>query len=202
MKSLRADGRYCKSIQLNGNAKLKNCIDEYGIWLKYMQFNVLALKDCPYSSAGCRSVCYATKGHHVFPNVIESRQRAHDWSMREDFADCVIYTITTEMKNSRKFKNARVIFRIHESGDFYNIKYLRKWLKIWEHFMDDEQIIFTFYTKSFIFFLQLTEEEKNTLRQLQSKGRVSVNLSLDDTTDLKQKSRALELIAQFPKSNI
>lgn len=201
MKARRNNAMYCKSLQLNGNAKLTNCMDEYGVWHKYMQFNVLALLDCPFKSKGCAKVCYATKGHHVFPNVKESRQRAHDYSMRDDFSEMMIYTINTEMKYSRKFQNAKVILRIHESGDFYNLKYLRKWLKIWTAFRDDEQILFTFYTKSFLYFLQLTAEEKEMLKDLQAVGRVSVNLSMDDTTSPEQRARYLQMLATFPKSN-
>ena len=62
----------------------------------------------------------------------------------------MIYTIETELSSSR-YEGKKVVFRIHESGDFYNVEYFRKWAKVAEHFENDDRIIFLAYTKSVAF---------------------------------------------------
>ena len=64
----------------------------------------------------------------------------------------MIYTIETELQTA-KYNNKRVIFRIHESGDFYNMEYTEKWIAIVKHFENNPQIIFLAYTKSITYFI-------------------------------------------------
>jgi hypothetical protein len=64
----------------------------------------------------------------------------------------MIYTIEKRL-NSKAFSGKKCIFRIHESGDFYNVEYTRKWIKICKHFENDERITFLAYTKSISYFV-------------------------------------------------
>jgi hypothetical protein len=41
----------------------------------------------------------------------------------------MIYTIEKRL-NSKAFNGRKAIFRIHESGDFYNVGYTRKWIDL------------------------------------------------------------------------
>lgn len=47
-----------------------------------------------------------------------------------------------------KAKDKLVIVRIHASGDFYNLDYFSKWVKIANYFKGNEKILFQAYTKS------------------------------------------------------
>ena len=199
LKEQRNDPRYTCSLLLHGNGKLLDFDDpESCISYRYAQFNQRAIKDCPLRSEGCEAVCYATKGNHQFPEVKASRERSHAESLREDFPERILYTISVE-KQSKRYKNAVMLIRLHESGDFYSVQYLRKWVKIWKSLPDGVKVVL--YTKSFPFFLMLTEEEKEIIRETMHSGKLSMNLSMDDTTTTAQKVAYLRMLKEFPLCN-
>lgn len=201
LKSMRENALYTSALILHGNGKLKDFDNpETGESFRYAQLNTRAIKDCPFRSEGCEAVCYATKGNHVFPSVQESRERSYQETLRPDFAEALTYTIRVE-KKSRRYANAVMLIRVHESGDFYSLQYLRKSLRAWATFRPDDGVQFVFYTKSFRFFLMLTDEEKETLNRLLNVGVVVMNLSMDDTTTAEQKMAYLNMILSFPKAN-
>ena len=192
---------FTRSIIPHGNGKLLDYDDlESCMSYRYAQFNLIPIKDCPFRSDGCEEVCYATKGNHQFPSVMQSRIRSHTESLREDFAPAVEYTLRYHME-TKHFKGTVMIVRIHESGDFYSVQYLRKWVQIWKAFFADENIIFVLYTKSFPFFLMLTEEEKNVIHSMMKAGKLSINLSIDDTTSKAQKVAYLNMLKEYPLCN-
>jgi hypothetical protein len=96
----------------------------------------------------------------------------------------MIYTIECALE-SKRYKGSTMILRLHESGDFYSLEYLRKWLNIFKHFSEHKNIIFCFYTKSFQFFKQLDNEERMFLKTLVKKGIVAMSVSVDDTSSIK-----------------
>ena len=93
-----------------------------------------------------------------------------------------------------------MIIRIHESGDFYSLQYLRKWVEIWKN-LEDENVLFVFYTKSFPFFLMLTDEEKEIIRHMMKSGKLAMNLSIDDTTTKEQMIAYLKMLKEYPLAN-
>lgn len=201
LKALRSNPLYTSALLKRGNGKLKDYEDIIkGVKYRYAQVNVRALVDCPFRSAGCEKVCYATKGNHQFTSVKESRERSYKETKRKDFAKAMTYTINVE-KRSRRYAGAVMVVRIHESGDFYSIQYLRKWLKVWRSFLKNDGVVFVFYTKSFRFFNMLSKAEKKALRKLQRVGRVAMSASLDDTTTQAQIMEYLELQKNFPLTN-
>ena len=191
---------FTPSLIPHGNGKLLDYDDaESCISYRYAQFNTRAIADCPFRSKGCEAVCYATKGNHQYPSVKDSRSRSHEESKRDDFAIRMEYTVRYHL-NTKRFKGCVMIIRIHESGDFYSVQYLRKWIKIWES-LENEPVLFVFYTKSFPFFLMLTEQEKNMIRRMMKAGKLAMNLSIDDTTSKKQLTAYLQMIADYPLAN-
>jgi hypothetical protein len=82
--------------------------------------------------------------------VLPSRERNFEESKNPDFVENMIYTIETELTR-KKYNGKQVVFRIHESGDFYNLEYTRKWVEIARHFSDRENLVFLAYTKSLWF---------------------------------------------------
>lgn len=191
---------FSPSLIPHGNGKLLDYDDvENGISFRYSQFNTRAIVDCPFRSAGCEAVCYATKGNHQFPSVKDSRSRSFEESKRDDFPLRMGYTIRYHM-NTKRYKGTVMILRIHESGDFYSLQYLRKWVQIWKD-LEGMPVLFVFYTKSFPFFLMLTEEEKNIIRRMMKSGQLSMNLSIDDTTSARQRIAYLEMMKEYPLAN-
>lgn len=202
LSSLRGDPRYLKSVILSGNGKLLDYDDpETGERFRYMQFSTRALHDCPFASDGCKAICYATKGNHNFPSVKTSRARAKADSMEDDFSDRMIYTIRAE-QNSGRYSGAHTLFRLHESGDFYSLAYLRKWVRTWADFRAESFITFVFYTKSFPLFLLLDDSEAEIVNDCLRRGVIAMSLSLDDTTTPEQMTAALRVKARFPLANI
>ena len=196
----KSNPMFTASLIPQGNGKLLDYDDEKtGIMFRYAQFNTRAILDCPFRSAGCEAVCYATKGNHQFPSVKDSRFRSYEESKREDFSNRIEYTIRYHM-TTKRYKGTVMILRIHESGDFYSVQYLRKWIQIWKN-LEDESVLFVFYTKSFPFFLMLTEEEKEIIRRMMKSGKLAMNLSIDDTTDARQKLAYLDMVREYPLAN-
>lgn len=201
MKLSKKNELFTESLIPHGNGKLLDYDNpETGEKFRYAQFNTRAIIDCPFRSKGCERVCYATKGNRVFPSVKNSRSRSYEESKREDFPIRIEYTIRYHLE-TKHFKGTVMIIRIHESGDFYSVQYLRKWVKVWKAFENDGSVLFVFYTKSFRFFLMLTEEEKNIIRHMMASGKLSINLSMDDTTSAEQRIAYLEMLKEFPLCN-
>lgn len=98
----------------NGNSKLK----KDGIW----SFNLVPIKHCPMAGS-CKKFCYATVGQQAFPSGVARRERAFLATQAPDFVERMI----AEVKRSK----AKIV-RIHDSGDFYSLKYFQSWCKIAE----------------------------------------------------------------------
>ena len=95
---------------------------------------------CPFA-ADCVKFCYAQKGNYTrFPVVKESQEKKYLLTKEDNFVDLITAAI--------KRKKATHI-RIHDSGDFYSINYLLKWVNIAN---DNPGVTFYAYTKSIQFF--------------------------------------------------
>lgn len=147
-KERKADSRYL-NINVNGNMKLKNNDS-----LRFMIWNLPAVKTCPFATKHCKAACYALKAERQYPDCRFSRASNLKRSQRDDFVSNMIYTIETEL-DTPKFKGKQVVFRIHESGDFYNLAYTAKWLEIARHFENTRNLVFMAYTKSIGYFVEL-----------------------------------------------
>lgn len=148
------------NVNVNGNNKLKNNENT-----RFMIWNLPAQKTCPFATEMCKKACYAKKAERVYPQVLPSRERNHTESLTADFVENMIFTIET-LLNSKAFKNKKAVFRIHESGDFYNYEYTKKWCDIVKHFENDSRIVFLAYTKSIPFFVRYVLEVGNVPENL------------------------------------
>ena len=123
-----------KKTSLKNNAKIFN-------------FSIPAYKTksgkvtCPFAAA-CVKYCYAQKGNYTrFPIVQELMEQKYEISKQNNF---------NSLMNSEIKKKKATHIRIHDSGDFYSVKYLAKWIQIAEF---NPSIIFYAYTKSIKFFV-------------------------------------------------
>lgn len=130
----------------HGNKKLvPNARISFLIW------NLPAVMTCPYATEHCKKACYALKAERNYPDCLPSRKNHFDISRGSDFVLRMIFTISAELDRPVN-KNKKVVFRIHESGDFYNAEYTDKWLEIMRYFENDKRIVFVAYTKSVKYF--------------------------------------------------
>tara|TARA_R110001606_G_scaffold374683_1_gene532607 strand:+ start:1057 stop:1659 length:603 start_codon:yes stop_codon:yes gene_type:complete len=123
-----------KKTSLKNNAKIFN-------------FSIPAYKTksgkvtCPFAAA-CVKYCYAQKGNYTrFPIVQELMEKKYEISKQNNF---------NSLMNEEIKKKKATHIRIHDSGDFYSIKYLAKWIQIAEY---NKEVIFYAYTKSIKFFV-------------------------------------------------
>lgn len=96
----------------------------------------------------CKEICYAYKrqsGREVI--VYGSRKNNYDATQSVDFANEMIKKIKGTIKYYKN-KKVKIIYRIHESGDFYHIDYLDKWVEIANNFKENKNVIFMAYTKN------------------------------------------------------
>jgi hypothetical protein len=201
IKQAKENKLFTDSIIAHGNGKLLDYDnEETGERIRYAQYNLPAVKTCPFRSAGCEIVCYATKGNHCFPSVVESREKAFEVSKRDDFSAVIVHTVET-LQMTKRYKGNVMQLRLHESGDFYNLAYLRKWVKAWETLAENDGIRIVFYTKSFKYFLELSDEEKRIINRMMASGKLAMNLSVDDTTTKEQMIRYLEMLTVHPLAN-
>jgi len=98
----------------DGNSKLKKS----GI----VSFNLIPITHCPLAGA-CKAFCYATVGQQAFASGVKRRAAAFKATLSPTF----VQDMHAEVGRwKRKIKAVRV----HDSGDFYSMDYLKAWLEI------------------------------------------------------------------------
>ena len=152
---------------LTQNAKMKKTSKENKA--KIFNFSIPAYKTrsgkvtCPFAKE-CVKYCYAQKGNYTrFPKAQELMEQKYKISKTDTF----IPLMNEEIK-----KKKATHVRIHDSGDFYSINYLLKWIQITN---DNKDVIFYAYTKSIKFFKGCINIPKN-LKIIFSEGSKTDNL--------------------------
>ena len=115
-----------------GNYKLTGC----------RVFSLPVPKTCAGGGA-CKKYCYGLKGRYRMRNVRAALERAYRHTLSKKF----VSDIVNELKRARKIYRVRV----HEVGDFYSLRYLKKWYKVARAC---PEFTFLAYTKSLHFILQ------------------------------------------------
>ena len=131
---------------LTQNSKMKKTSKENKS--KILNFSIPAFKTkagkttCPFAG-GCQKYCYAQKGNYTrFPIVQELMEQKYLLSKQDNF---------NTLMNEEIAKKKPTHVRIHDSGDFYSVKYLNKWVTIAKQ---NKSVIFYAYTKSIKFFTE------------------------------------------------
>lgn len=76
---------------------------------------------CPLAGV-CATGCYAQQGTYIWSNISQAYERNLAFTLQSDFVD----KMTAEIQAKR----GPLKIRIHDSGDFYSLEYLKKWLAI------------------------------------------------------------------------
>jgi hypothetical protein len=151
---------------LTQNAKLKKTSIENN--MRVLNFSLPAYKTitgktvCPFAK-DCVKYCYAQKGNYRYPSVIKGLNNRYELSKTADFIPKMNATIILERPTH---------IRIHDSGDFYSINYLLKWISIAN---TNKEVIFYAYTKSIQFFKGCINIPSN-LKIIFSEGSKTDNL--------------------------
>jgi hypothetical protein len=142
------------STLLTANAKIRKSGKKHGISL--YNFGIPAYKSqsglitCP-AAGSCAKGCYAQQGAYVFGNV----KPVFEWRLKVTQSDEFVSLMQAELdaaKRKAAKRGQRVVIRIHDSGDFYNVPYLKRWLAVIEANAD---VQFYAYTKQVRLFKRL-----------------------------------------------
>lgn len=145
-----------KLISIGGNAKLGATCGS---------FNLEAGSTCPGASTWCMNACYAQKGFFTYPQ----NQTKYANNLIATQEGNFVTRVVEEIRHS-----GATDFRIHSSGDFYDVGYVERWTAIakllpWVHFWA--------YTRSW----RLGGEMLQALAQFRALPNVSLYASVDDT---------------------
>ena len=121
-------------ILTNTNSKIKKTAKLNNVRL--FEFNLPAVSTCPFADT-CKEICYADKGTFKYPVVQAKYHSNYELTKNKDL---FIKVVQNEI-----IKKRIEYVRIHSSGDFYNLKYLKSWLEIARN---NPNVIFYGYTKS------------------------------------------------------
>jgi hypothetical protein len=101
-----------KLISIGNNRKLSRSI---------AVFNLPSHKTCPGKTSLCDKSCYAKKAERLYSNARDMRERNYTATQKSGFADEMIKEIR---------ESGVKLFRWHESGDWFNQRYLNNSIKI------------------------------------------------------------------------
>jgi hypothetical protein len=124
---------------------------------------------CPFAGE-CLKFCYAAKGSYRYPAVKNKYARNYEASLRDDFVEVA--------NNSIKALPNIKFFRIHTSGDYYNKKYIQKWIEIAKANKDR---VFYSYTKSVILFKGIELPENLIINQSEGTKKDSIYIDYSKT---------------------
>lgn len=101
---------------------------------------------CPGATSVCESVCYAGKLEKVYKGV--RANLLHNWELLRNADRMEMYSLLSDMIAEFKVdcvkRNAKMLFRIHWDGDFFNDEYAHAWRLVIEEQLD---IQFWAYTR-------------------------------------------------------
>jgi len=122
---------------------------------KILIWNLPRLTTCPGAGA-CRKWCYEIKIERMYKQTVPFREKNLELTKQADFVDRVVDYLS---------KRKEPYIRVHESGDFYNQRYLNKWYEIARKLPKKK---FFAFTKSF--HLDLWSKKPDNFNILQSFG--------------------------------
>jgi hypothetical protein len=103
-----------------------------------VSFNLPAVEACPQAGI-CASVCYATQGAYVYPNVKNARRFNFEHA-KGDNRELFLINLIHDLKLIKQTS-----IRLHDSGDFFDQAYLNTWYYVMREFPEKQ---FYTYTKS------------------------------------------------------
>lgn len=106
-------------------------------------FGLPPVKTCPFAGA-CKSFCYAQNGFYRMTNVTSAHQKRLEATKRPDFVQVMVDEISRRLVKR---------IRIHDSGDFYSLTYLKRWIAIANAL---PEVSFYAYSKSIPLFRKVT----------------------------------------------
>ena len=133
-----------------GNAKLiktaRKLALALGVAIKLISFNLPARKACPGKGA-CSGPCYAVQGRYGLPEA--QRVRAENFTLCKaclaKSEGSLVKALDTDICAIKETTKSKLVFRLHDSGDFFSPAYIRAWIRL--SYMHPDSLFYA-YTKS------------------------------------------------------
>jgi Gene product 88 len=97
---------------------------------------------CPMADR-CAEGCYARSGAYVWSNVAQAYEYRLKAALSGNFVELLEKELAPKVKTAKR-QGKQLVIRIHDSGDFFGLKYLQLWIKIMER---NKDVLFYAYTK-------------------------------------------------------
>lgn len=111
-------------------------------------FGITAAKYCPFKGqCAIDGGCYAMQGAYIWNNVAQAFEKRGELTKTDQFIPAMSKEIANKYKRLKD--GMTLAIRIHDSGDFYSVEYVDKWIQIIRSF---PEVQFYAYTKSIPFF--------------------------------------------------
>jgi hypothetical protein len=86
-------------------------------------------KACPNSHGEICGHCYAQKGCYQYPDVARAQEARFRWTVESMRSESGMQSWIATMVDAIKATKCRY-FRIHDSGDFFSVAYVRAWIAV------------------------------------------------------------------------
>ena len=93
---------------------------------KMWSWNIPDWVTCPGRTPWCKAFCYTERGQMKMSNVKKSHYKNLEFSKTADFVPFMVH----ELSDIASRQDEQPVMRIHASGDFYSLAYLKKWEEI------------------------------------------------------------------------
>jgi hypothetical protein len=150
---------------------------------------------CPNAGA-CAVGCYAKSGAYTWPKVVAAYEARLEFTRRPDFIERMLDEVDRVLRRHRK-DTKTILFRIHDSGDFYSESYASDWLYIAQaaRAKHGKRIVFYAYTKQVELMKRLTAGLNvvpiRLIYSLGGKQDALINLARDRHSRVFESSEAL-----------
>ena len=148
-----------KNAKIAASGNDTHTVYNYGIPAYKAQSGMVT---CPMAGH-CATGCYAQAGAYAWGNVKNAYEFRLAQSLKPDFPELFQSELNPKIKTATR-QGKQLVVRIHDSGDFYNTAYIRKWLKIIQL---NPTVKFYAYTKMVPIF-----------KALQAKGEIPSNFTI------------------------
>lgn len=127
---------------------------------------------CPMAGkCGKDAGCYALQGPYRWSNVAQAYEFRYQQTKLDNFHELTQTELDTLKKRAKK-QGKQLVIRVHDSGDYYSLNYVKKWFNI---MLNNEDVLFYSYTKMVPLFKKLKALPDN-FTIIYSEGGLADNL--------------------------
>jgi hypothetical protein len=91
---------------------------------KIPSFSISAIDSCPGATTWCSKACYAVKVERIYKGAAKSYEDNFNIAKSPEFVSLM------DIEIKKLLKKNITTFRLHVSGDFYDVRYIYNWIKL------------------------------------------------------------------------